>query len=207
MAKNDHSMTSAQTKQPTGLRERKKARTRAAIQQHALQLFTEQGYTNTTIEQIAASADVSSSTFFRYFRSKEDTVCYDALDPVLMDAFLQQPPDVSPLTAVRMALREVFDQLPAEAGEAERVRRELIFSVPELRMVMLNQLITGTVTLSETVAKRVGRSPKDIKVRTWAGAVIGVVLSAMATVAENRDSNFVDCLDSGLALLESGLSL
>ena len=202
-----HSMTSSPSKQPTGLRERKKAETRAAIQQHALRLFTEQGYTNTTIEQIAASADVSQSTFFRYFHSKEDTVCYDQLDPLLMEAFLHQPSDVSPLTAVRTALREVFDQLPAEASETERARRELVVSVPELRAVMLNQLIAGTITLSETLAKRIGRDPRDIEVRTWAGAVIGVVLSSLAAAAQDRESNFVDCFDRGLAILESGLPL
>lgn len=52
---------------PVGLRERKKAKTKAAIQQHALRLFRQQGYQATTVEQIAEAAEVSPSTFFRYF--------------------------------------------------------------------------------------------------------------------------------------------
>ena len=67
-----------------GLRELKKARTRAEIQRQALLLFQQQGYAATTVEQIAAAAEVSQSTFFRYFPSKEHVVLYDDYDPILI---------------------------------------------------------------------------------------------------------------------------
>jgi AcrR family transcriptional regulator len=75
-----------------GLRERKKARTRAAIREHALRLFGEQGYQRTTVEQIAAAAEVSPSTFFRYFPTKEDLVLQDDMDTRMVEAFGRQPP-------------------------------------------------------------------------------------------------------------------
>src|SRR5512135_2529883 len=89
---------------PGGLRERKKAKTRALIQQEALRLFREQGYSETTVEEIAAAAEVSPSTFFRYFLTKEDVVLYDVLDPILIKAFRAQPAGLSPIRALAAAL-------------------------------------------------------------------------------------------------------
>src|SRR5260370_30385088 len=89
---------------PDGLRERKKAKTRAAIRDHALRLFREQGYQRTTVEQIAAAAEVSPSTFFRYFPTKEDVVLQDDMDTRMIEAPERQPADLSPLSAVRSAV-------------------------------------------------------------------------------------------------------
>ena len=85
-----------------GLRERKKARTRASLREHALRLFREQGYQATTVEQIAAAAEVSPSTFFRYFPTKEDVVLQDDLEPLLIEALEHQPPEMSIVAAMSM---------------------------------------------------------------------------------------------------------
>ena len=88
---------------PAGLRERKKARTRAAIREHALRLFREQGYPATTVEQIADAAEVSPATFFRYFPTKEDVVLQDDFDIVTLAALEAQPAGLSPIAAFRAA--------------------------------------------------------------------------------------------------------
>ncbi|RJL31623.1 TetR/AcrR family transcriptional regulator [Bailinhaonella thermotolerans] len=62
------------------LRERKKQRTRQALVDAAARLFEEQGYDATTVEQIAAAADVSTRTFFTYFRSKADVVYHNSAE-------------------------------------------------------------------------------------------------------------------------------
>src|SRR6184192_2770214 len=93
-----------------GLRERKKAKTRAAIQQHALRLFTEQGYDATTVEQIAAAAEVSPSTFFRYYPTKEDVVLYDEYDPIFYQKVLDRPADEPPMVALHAAMRELVPE-------------------------------------------------------------------------------------------------
>ena len=89
------------------LRERKKARTRASLREHALRLFREQGYQATTVEQIAAAAEVSPSTFFRYFPTKEDVVIQDDMDTRLFAAFDRQPASLGSVPALRASLREV----------------------------------------------------------------------------------------------------
>src|ERR1700686_2894183 len=94
--------------QPSGLRERKKARTRASLREPALRLFREQGYQATTVEQIAAAAEVSPSTFFRYFPTKEDLVLQDDMDTRMLGALAAQPPELSPVAAVRAAMREAW---------------------------------------------------------------------------------------------------
>src|ERR687897_2381320 len=93
-----------------GLRERKKARTRAEIQRQALRLFRERGYEATTVARIAEAAEVSESTFFRYFPTKEDVVLWDEFDPLIFEAFRERPPELSPVRALRGAIREAMTQ-------------------------------------------------------------------------------------------------
>ena len=161
----------------TGLRERKKAKTRAAIQEHALRLFREQGYAETTVQEIAAAAEVSPATFFRYFATKEDTIVFDRLDPVLIELFRSQPPELSPTEALRGAIRQSLDTLTEAEWVLESERQQLVMKAPELRVRMLDQLYEGIDLLASLAAERTGRAPDDIAVRAWAGAVVGVVMA------------------------------
>lgn len=190
-----------------GLRERKKARTRTAMQQHALRLFRDQGYEATTIEQIAEAAEVSPSTFFRYFPTKEDVVMYDALDPLVIEAFEVQPPDLTPVQALRAASHAVFAQLPPEEMRDLRERIDLIMAVPELRSRMLNEFTRTIQMLAGLIAKRTGRSPDDLAVRTFAGALIGVVISVMLSAMEDPEADFLALMDAAMAQLDAGLPL
>jgi AcrR family transcriptional regulator len=190
-----------------GLRERKKAKTRAAIQQHALRLFRVQGYDETTIEQIAEAAEVSESTFFRYFPTKEDVVLWDEFDPLLIEAFRAQPPDLTPIQALRGAFRAVFDSLTQEQWDEQRERLALELAVPELRAAMALQLLDTIEVTAEMVAERVGRPADDFAVRTWAGAVIGAVVPSMYAIDRDRSANWMALIDTAFAHLEAGLPL
>jgi AcrR family transcriptional regulator len=188
-----------------GLRERKKARTRAAIQAAALSLFEGQGYHTTTVDQIAAMAEVSPATFFRYFPTKEDVVLHDRYDPLLIADFLAQPSELSPISALRRTMRSVLGGLPAEELARERQRAMLIISVPELRARALDQLASSLEPFTDAVAERTGRTPDDSAVRALTGAVIGVSISAMLAAADDPGADYLELMDEGLAHLEAGL--
>ena len=114
-----------------GLRERKKGRTREAIQREALRLIAEQAYEATTCEQIAAAAEVSPATLFRYFPTKEDIVLQDGYDPLIAAAIVARPSGEPALVAVRRGFADAF----AEVYDVEAIRQRtaLILSVPALR--------------------------------------------------------------------------
>lgn len=195
-------MTSSPDAPALGLRERKKARTRAALRDHGLRLFREQGYPATTIEQIAEAADVSPSTFFRYFPSKEDIVLVDDLDAVLIAAFEAQPMEKSPIMAVRDAIATVLDGLTDEDREREQQRHELMLAVPELRATMMDEFRRNIDMVADVVARRLGRPADDFEVRVFAGAVIGAAISTF----EIPTRSYADTLQA-LDFLAAGLPL
>jgi AcrR family transcriptional regulator len=192
---------------PVGLRERKKARTEAAIREHAMRLFREQGYQATTVEQIAEAAEVSPSTFFRYFPTKEDVVLTDDYDPLIVEAFRAQLAELSPVAAFRAAMAAVFAGMSAEQREVERERQRLVLSEPELRAGALDGLGATIQLVAGVVAERIGRRPDELAVRTFAGAVLGVLLASLFAAAEDPDTDVFAHIDEGLAHLEAGLPL
>lgn len=188
-----------------GLRERKKERTRRTIRTEAMRLFTEQGYAETTVEQIAEAADISPSTFFRYFPSKEQVATADDLDPLMIRAVEAQPPELSPLRAFVRATVEVFDELEPDDLEFEYQRMRLIYSVPELASVIARETERNVRMVAQLVAERVGRSADELEVRAFAGALIG----AMSTTFDpaigygldmDKIMRVADFLEAGMAL-------
>ena len=194
-----------------GLRERKKAKTRASIREHALRLFREHGYQATTVEQIAAAAEVSPSTFFRYFPTKEDLVLQDDMDVRMIEALEQQPPDLGPVAAVRAASRQMFDSYTAADMDILHETIRLTLTVPEIRARAMDEFARTITVVAEAVAKRAGRQADDLAVRTIAGAVVGVIMSITIPWEGWSDrTSFEDTfvrIDQALALLEAGLPL
>ena len=191
-----------------GLRERKKMKTRLAIQRHALRLFRKQGYDGTTIEQIALAAEISPSTFFRYFPTKEDIVMYDVFDEAkVVDLLVAQPAELTPVAALRRTLGIVVAAIPAVdvAEDSLAERQALTREVPQLRGRMLDDFVHGIDILARGFAKRGGRSADDPAIRTLAGAVTGVLMADWDGHRYGSLAEFLTGLDRSLALLEAGL--
>ncbi len=186
---------------PTGLRERKKAQTRAAIQRHALHLFERDGYDATTMEQIAAAADVSPSTLYRYFPTKEDLILTDDYDPVLAATFRAQPPELPILEAFRAAVHEMLTALPAEERTEAAARARLSYAIPEVRARALDHLFTTTDMITELFAERLDRSPDELEVRVLAGTVIGAIMAAQQRVVFDPSADLFDTMESALQCL------
>jgi AcrR family transcriptional regulator len=171
---------------PVGLRERKKARTRAAIREHALRLFREQGYYATTIEQIADAAEVSPATFFRYFPTKEDVVLQDDFDVISLAALEAQPAGLGPIAAFRAASTATLAALTEEDLARFRETTELTMQIPEIRARAIDEFVRTINQIADAVALRTGRDTADFEVRTIAGAIIGVIMSV--TIPETSDT-------------------
>jgi len=190
-----------------GLRERKKLKTRAAIQKEAMRLFLEKGFDATTIEEIAEAVEISPSTFFNYFPSKEDVVFEDELDPLILTAFDALPAETHPVPRLRMAMQTVFARLTPEQDRMMRERMQLMAATPELRGAMLSQFASIVDQIAHLLAPRVGRKRDDFAVHNIAGAVLGVLLSAMLALADNPKADMYRVVDEALAHLEAGLPL
>ena len=190
-----------------GLRERKKARTRAELQRHALRLFRDRGYAATTVDDIAAAADVSRSTFFRYFPSKEDVVLFDDVDPLTDAAFAGQPPGTPLLVAMRTALRTTFARLEPAKRALEEVRMELVRTVPELAAAVRERGGMSVDSVATAIGEGFGLDPGDLDVQLFAGVVAGARLAAQSIVTREPGRSYVDTLDAVLERLETGIPL
>ena len=190
-----------------GLRERKKAKTRASIRAHALRLFKQQGYAETTVEQVAAAAEVSPSTFFRYFATKDETVLDDLIDVDTFQIMLDAPAELSPLEALQYAVGRIFGQMSDEMLDLERTRNTLIQSVPELRKGVMAEINRPIELLTEAIGIRLGRPTDDPDLRLYAGAAVGALMTMASEGLEAHPRETMASLGELIGRLERVLHL
>ena len=190
-----------------GLRERKKQKTRDAIQHEAMRLFAKQGYEQTTIEQIAAAVEISPSTLFNYFPSKEDVVLYDAYDPVLASLLLERPAD-EPLSVSFRHVMEAMGDIFERDRDIILARGKLWFEVPALRARLWEEMEKAQAFMSGLIAQRAGLDAADFETRVAVMVMAAAALEAMHEwLRRDGKGSFVGLVTQALDLVDAGARL
>jgi AcrR family transcriptional regulator len=167
--------------QETGLRERKKQRTRETIARVAVELFDERGYQATTIADIAEAADVSTRTVFAYFPSKEEILfCeFPAIKQAFAQALAERPADKDTLDAVRDFMLAIPHDKDALHHRRERIVNgdEMLRSHKRARLGEIYEL------LSASIAEDLDASADDLRPH-----VVAASLMAAFEVLSERES-------------------
>jgi AcrR family transcriptional regulator len=198
-----------------GLRERKKQRTREAIVDAALRLFTERGFEATTIADIAAAADIAPRTFFGYFRAKEDVVFddFDATSESLAVRLREREPGETAIDALRAWIEGLFAETDFN-DEAELCRRRLVATTPVLADHERTLMARFEEILAAAVAEDLGDAPDAVRPRMVAAAAAAALLSTESYYKLEDGSvdprlleeGAVGLLDDTLAFLRGGLA-
>jgi AcrR family transcriptional regulator len=150
----------------TGLRERKKERTREALIDAAMELFWRKGYDATTIDEIVAAVDVSRRTFFRYFPGKEAVALARAneVERSFVDAVAARPAAEPPVVAMRRAtvgvMAAIADDPKLGSSEAWVRTRRLIEANPTLTAASLRHAAETERLMAAEIARRQGVDPQ-----------------------------------------------
>jgi AcrR family transcriptional regulator len=144
-----------------GLRERKKERTRRDLAEAALALFRDRGFDGTTVEDIAATCEVSSRTFFRYFESKDDVLFAGTVEHevALLAALEARPADEPPLAS----LREAFLAL-AHVVEQERERSVAVHAIVGANAALRGRLAANIAGWEASVVEALARRSPEVPV-------------------------------------------
>jgi len=191
-----------------GLRERKKLRTRREIRQAAYRLFAEHGYDATDVDTIAAAAEVSRSTFFRYFPTKEDVVLTDEYNDLAARELAARPADEPIVRAVQQSMTTSLAHLMAADRDELMFRMQLMAQVPAIRARAMEEQLQTQDLISDMIAQRTGRDDADLDVRCAAAAIIGISSAVIQYWVEGGAvDDLVALYDRQLGRLASGLEL
>jgi AcrR family transcriptional regulator len=150
--------------------------TKSRLQAKALDLFTEKGFDQVTVEEIAVAAGVSHMTFYRNFPTKEAVVLDDPYDPVVAEAVTWQDSGLPALERVRLGVLDAFGQLDEPEDRTVRQKIRLASDHPFLRArVWENNLRTEEVIVDSLIETGTPRLEASVA----AGAVLGALTAAL----------------------------
>ena len=191
-----------------GLRERKKRQTRDRLVEAAFTLFAERGFDHVSAAEIAARADVSERTFFRYFPTKEDVIFPDTEDlrGRVDELVANLPTELSVIEGLRRALQTISHEFE-DSKDLQLARARLVESTPSLQTLVLQHEQEWVVSFAHAVADRLGLDPdEDLRPELTAAVVVAAFRAVMNRWIRSGGKADVDqMLDQALVFLGSGL--
>ncbi|MEP6842723.1 MAG: TetR family transcriptional regulator [Pseudolysinimonas sp.] len=160
------------------------ARTHELLQRHALELFEERGYDQTTTAQIAAAAGVTEMTFFRHFASKDRVLLDDPYDPMIVAGIAGQPLGDPALLRASRGTRAAWEMLPEPASNETRRRVRIVARTPSLRAAMVDH----SAESEAVVVAQLIRDGADPAVAAVAAAALMAAITAGLFVWATADA-------------------
>ncbi|HTZ26123.1 MAG TPA: TetR family transcriptional regulator [Streptosporangiaceae bacterium] len=176
--------------------------TRHQLQDIAVEMFSEQGYDEVTIEALAAAAGISRRTFFRYFSSKADALMagFDADVERLRAVLADSDPGLPLMEAIRNAVVEVNDY---HADDLARLRQRLLLqhSNPALLANGILHYEEWQAVVAEFAARRLGQQPRDLLPQVIARSVFGAAYAGFMSWLADETGDLSPRLDGALGAM------
>ncbi|QSB13293.1 TetR/AcrR family transcriptional regulator [Natronosporangium hydrolyticum] len=162
-----------------GLRERKRLAAMRRIQEVALELFDLYGYQQVPIERIADAAEVSPSSVYRYFGTKEQIVLWDEYDPIAIERIASELLSQPPIEAVRRVMDETIGEMMRV--DEQRVRRRIhhMMQEPAIAAATAVQAHEVATMIIGRFAEQLGRDPNDLELHVFAHGFVGAIIGVM----------------------------
>jgi mycofactocin system transcriptional regulator len=178
-----------------------------ALELIALRLFTDQGFDNTTIDQISAEAGVSKRTFFRYFPTKADVLWseFDTEVDTIRATLTEVPAEIPMMDAIRRAV-VAANHHQAQDVPGLRLRMNLIGSVPALQSSAAIHYDAWERAISDFVAARLGQPADSLYPLAIGRATLAVCRAAYDRWSARADADLTGYLDAALAALSAGFA-
>ncbi|NKY59166.1 mycofactocin system transcriptional regulator [Nocardia flavorosea] len=189
-------------------RGRPRGTTKRELELIAMRLFSEQGFDETTVEQIAAAAGISGRTFFRYFPGKAEVLWYSFDDEVagLRAAFATVTPDEPMMAAVRRVVVNA-NRYRAEDVAELRTRMKLVAEVPALAATAGAHYDAWERAVGEFAASRLGEPADSLIPMAVGRTTLAAARAAFDAWVAGADADLTVYLDRALVALEHGFAV
>lgn len=159
------------------LRKRNQIRLRRRVQAHALDLMEDRGFDGVSVEDVAAAADISPSTVYRHFGTKQRLVLWDESDARIEAQLTELLGTLPPFDALREAFVVAYTEVERDELELHRRRGELVNAEPALRAALAGELERARVELQDALRLAYRSSLSDVEAELLARIALAAFLT------------------------------